>query len=296
MKLSRNRTGYYIKEGVVSIFTHGLMSFASVCIIVAFLIIMGSFALIALNINAVVGELENENIILVYIDEHLTENEARAIGTRLLATPNVTSARFITREEALTAFIGRYENTERFKDVDATWLRHRYNVFVEDIELISQTRDDLADIYGVAKATANLRIAQGLVTLRNIVSGASVIIVAVLLVISLFIMSNTIKLAAFERREEIAIMKMVGATNSFIRWPFIYEGFILGVFGSSAAFAALWALYGLVADRAIDVESGLISLISFSTVSVPLFVVFTVIGFGVGVGGCGMALNRYLKV
>ena len=296
MKLSRNRTGYFIKEGFSSIFTHGLMSFASVCIIIAFLIIMGSFVLIAVNINAIVGELENENIVLVYVNDRLTDNDARALGTTIRATPNVDHAVFITREQAMDTFIGKYEDSERYSDIDASWFRHRYTVYVEDVALISETSQALRDIYGVEKVNANLKIAQGLVTVRNIVSGASVIIIAVLLAISLFIMSNTIKLATFERREEIAIMKMVGATNAFIRWPFIYEGFILGITGSIAAFASLWALYGLVIDKAAGFQAGFFHILPFSNVSTPMFIVFMIIGFGVGVGGSSMALNKYLRV
>ena len=296
MKLSRNRTGYFIKEGFSSIFTHGLMSFASVCIIVAFLIIMGSFVLVAININAIVGDLEDENIMLVYVDESLSETEARALGTSIKMTPNVSYVEFTSRDQALDAFIGVYEDSERYADVDATWLRHRFNVYVTDVALIGETQLALREILGIEKINANLKIAQGLVTVRNIVSGASIVIIAVLLAISLFIISNTIKLATFERREEIAIMKMVGATNSFIRWPFIYEGFILGVTGAVAAFASVWALYGLISDRARGIEFGLFNIIPFSTVSTPMFVVFAIIGFGVGVGGSGMALNKYLRV
>jgi len=296
MRLSRNRMGYYIKEGVTSIFTHGLMSFASVCIIAAFLIIMGVFILLAVNINSVIGELESENVILAYIDENLSETDARALGPTIKRTPNVTDTTFITREQALYSFIGRYENTDRYKNVESSWLRHRYAVYVEDVALIAETQSALREIYGIKKVNANLTIARGLVTLRNVVSGASVVIVAVLLAISLFIMSNTIKLATFERREEIAIMRMVGATNSFIRWPFIYEGFILGVTGSMSAFAALWGLYRLVADGVVDFEAGFMNLVPYSNVSLPIFLLFAIIGFGVGVGGSGMALNRYLKV
>lgn len=288
--------GYYIKEGVTSIFTHGLMSFASVCIIAAFLIIMGVFILLAVNINSVIGELESENVILAYIDENLSETDARALGPTIKRTPNVTDTTFITREQALYSFIGRYENTDRYKNVESSWLRHRYAVYVEDVALIAETQSALREIYGIKKVNANLTIARGLVTLRNVVSGASVVIVAVLLAISLFIMSNTIKLATFERREEIAIMRMVGATNSFIRWPFIYEGFILGVTGSMSAFAALWGLYRLVADGVVDFEAGFMNLVPYSNVSLPIFLLFAIIGFGVGVGGSGMALNRYLKV
>jgi len=296
MKYSKNRMGYYIKEGFTSIFAHGLMSFASVCIIAAFLIIMGSFVLLAVNINSVVGELESENIILAYVDDNLSETDARALGPELRAVPHVTRVTFISREQALQSFIGRYENTERYKDVDASWLRDRYAVYVDDVATIADTQVALKSVYGIAKVNANLEIAKGLVTVRNIVSGVSIVIIVVLLAISLFIMSNTIKLATFERREEIAIMKIVGATNSFIRWPFLYEGFILGIVGSMGAYAALWALYELIAGRVIEFGTSFLSLAPFSTISLPMFAVFAVIGFGVGVGGSGVAINKYLKV
>ena len=288
--------GYYIKEGFLSIFTHSLMSFASVCIIVAFLVIMGSFALLALNINALIGELESENILLAYVDENLSEQDAQALARRLRSTPNVNNVVFITREQAMQSFIGRYEDTDRYTDVDSSWFRHRYAVYVDDVALIADTLQEIRGIYGIEKVNANLSIAKGLVTVRNVVSAISLVIIGVLLAISLFIMSNTIKLATFERREEIAIMKLVGATNAFIRWPFIYEGFVLGISGAMAAFAVLWALYDLVAGRVIQLEAGFVSIIPFSNVSWPLVFIFAAIGFGVGVGGSSMALNRYLNV
>jgi len=296
MKLSRNRTGYYIKEGITSIFTHSLMSFASVCIIIAFLVIMGSFVLLAVNINSVIGELENENIILAYVHENLSEVDARALEPSLLAVPNVTQVEFITREKAMESFIGRYDDKERFKDIDASWFRDRYAVHVSDVSLIAQTSQALSQVYGVEQITANVTIAKTLVTIRHVVSGVSVVIIVVLLAISLFIMSNTIKIATFERREEIAIMRIVGATNSFIRWPFIYEGFILGIVGSMSAFAIVWALYGQISISAVAFEAGLFQLMPFSTVSVPMFIAFAAIGFAVGVGGSAFTLNRYLKV
>jgi len=296
MSLSSNRFWYFIKEGFLSIFTHSLMSFASVCIIIAFLVIMGCFSLLALNINALVGELEHENILLAYIDESLSEYEARNLRRDLRAVDNVTDALFIPREDAMNSFIGRYEDTGRYQAVDPTWFRHRFAVYVEDVALIGETRDALADVYGVDKVNANLTIAKGILTLRNVVSGVSIVIVAVLLAIALFIMSNTIKLATFERRDEIAIMKMVGATNGFIRWPFIYEGFILGIVGSMAAFAAIWAIYGVVVTKVAEMEAGFLTVMPFSAVSAPLLLIFGGIGFGVGVGGSGIALNRYLKV
>jgi len=297
MRVSRNRTFYYIKEGISSIFTHSLMSFATICIIVAFLVIMGSFILLAININSLIGELENDNIVLAYVHENLSESDARNLQPKLISIPNVASVNFISREEAMESFIGRYDETDRYKDIDSTWFRHRYAVYVEDVALIAETQQALRYIPEIATVNANLMIAKGLVTLRKVVSWVSIIIIAVLLAISLFIMSNTIKLATFERREEIAIMKMVGATNAFIRWPFIFEGFILGLIGALTAYVAILGLYGLVANRVLESQAGFFQLVPFSSnISVPIFILFAAIGFGVGVGGSGLALNKYLNV
>jgi len=296
MKVNRNRTFYYIKEGVTSIFNHSLMSFASICIIVAFLVIMGSFILLAVNINALIGELADDNVILAYVRDSESDADAMALGSRLLAIPNVADVRFISREEAYERFIGRYEDEDRFRDIDPTVFRHRFAIYVEDVALIAETQDALRSVPELDSTNANLAVARALVNLRNAVSWISVIIVAVLLAISLFIMSNTVKLSTYERREEIAIMKMVGATNSFIRWPFIVEGFILGITGSVLAYLVLYGLYGVLSGRVLELEAGLFQLVMFSMVSVPLFILFTGIGFSVGVGGSGLALNRYLKV
>ena len=296
MRPSRSRIPYYIKEGVSSIFRHSLMSFASVCIIFVFLLIMGAFILLATNINALVGDLESENIILAFVDENLNEAEAIALGRTIRGTPNVTDARFITREEAMHEFIGRHDDTDRFDDVDPTWFRHRYAVHVDDVALIAYTLLDLRDIYGIERVNANLTIARAIVSIRDALSVISIAVIIVLFSISLFIISNTIKLATYERREEIAIMKMVGATNSFIRWPFVFEGCILGTLGSMSSFTLLWFLYRILSDRAIAIESYLITLVPFSNVSTVLFLLFAAIGFGVGIAGSTMALNRYLKV
>ncbi|MDR0916979.1 MAG: FtsX-like permease family protein, partial [Oscillospiraceae bacterium] len=143
-----------------------------------------------------------------------------------------------------------------------------------------------------------LTIARGLVKLRGIVSGVSVALVCVLIVVSLFLMSNTIKLATVERREEIAIMRMVGATKAFIRWPFVFEGFVLGMVGALAAYVVEWSIYN--AAIKILMPSGatlqLITLVPFSGVALPLLALYVAIGFSVGVLGSLWAIRRYIKV
>jgi len=131
---------------------------------------------------------------------------------------------------------------------------------------------------------------------RNIVSGVSLALIAVLLIISLVIMSNTIKLAAFERRQEVAIMRMVGATSGFIRWPFIFEGFTLGLLGALGAFIAQWALYRVASEAIMNANVGFIATIPFSRLAAPLCAVFALVGFGVGVVGSSSAIKKHIKV
>lgn len=295
--MKNNNLGYYFKEGITSIFNHGFMSFASVCITVACLIVMGCFSLLALNVNDLIKSFEDENVVLAFVDESYSEAQAQSLKPEIEAVEHVTSAEFISREDAYNSFISKYSDSSRFSDIDAQVLRDRFAVYLDDIAYTSDVQQALKNITGVAEVNANLAIARGFITARNIISAVSVVLVAILLVVSLFIMSNTVKLTTFDRREEIAIMKMVGATNSFIRWPFVLEGFVLGMLGALIAFIAQWGIYELVADVVVaNYSASFISIVPFSFVAVPILLVFLVIGFGVGVGGSVLAIKNYLKV
>lgn len=292
-----NRVGYYIKEGFGSIANHGFMSFASICIVVACLIIMGSFALLAYNVGEIIDDFEDENVVLAFIDDSLSESDARTLQHGIESIENVQSAKFISRDDAYESFVGKYEDKALFEDLDSSVLRHRFAVYLDDAAFTAQVEDELRNIPGIADVDANLNIARGFVTLRNIVSGVSFALVIVLLIVSLFIMSNTVKLTTFDRRTEIAIMKMVGATNSFIRWPFVLEGFILGLIGSLIAYVAQWGIYTFIADRIVGGNtSAFFTIVPFEVVAIPILIVFLVIGIGVGVAGSALAIKNYLKV
>jgi len=231
------------------------------------------------------------------VDETYTDEEATALQNQITAIPNVSTVEFISREAAMQSFVNEYENTSLFAGLDSSVLRHRYAVYVEDIALIAETEQVLNSITGIADVNAHLGIARGFVVARNIVSGVSLVLIAILFIVSIFIMSNTIKLATFERREEIAIMRMVGATNGFIRWPFVFEGLILGLFGSLLAYLAQWGIYRLVSEKIVGSYSmSLITIIPFERVAIPILIVFCVVGFLVGVGGSTMAIRKFLKV
>lgn len=288
---------YHVKEGVRSIFTHGLMSFASVCMIVACLLIMGSFSLVAVNINRMLGQLEDENEFLAYVEESLDSGQAMSLQAKLSEIPNVASATYISKEEALEEFKAEQGYSELFSDIPAETLRDRYSIHVEDIQLMSDTVEEVRSVEGIAEVRAAMEIAEGFVMLRNVASAIAVILVAMLVLISVFIIANTIKLATFTRREEIAIMKMCGATNWFIRWPFLVEGILLGICGGLVAYVAQWGVYGLIGKAMA--ESGIldiITMIPFQNLNAMLLTIFLLVGFVIGGGGSALAIRKFLKV
>ena len=292
--------GYHLREGFRSIFTHGLMSFAAVCMIVACLIIMGSFSLVAINIDNTLGRYEAENEFIAYIDETLAEDEARALQSKLEAIPNVSSVTFMTAGEALERYTERYtdsETRELFDGMDDSVLRHRYRIHVDDLEQMGETVRQVEAVSGVAKVQWEQAISDGFVALRNVASAVAFILIAMLLVISLFIIANTIKLATFYRREEIAIMKMCGATNGFIRWPFVVEGMILGLTGALVAFFIQWGLYEAVSRLILQTNGlSLITVLSYASMAGNIVLVFCGVGLVIGVGGSVVAIRKFLQV
>ncbi len=289
--------GYYFSEGFHSIFTHGFMSFAAVCMIVACLLIMGSFSLLAVNLDHMLGDLEAENEFLAYIEEDYTEEQARALQSRIEAVPNVSQVTFVTRQEALDDFLEGRETNDLLNSLPAEVLRDRYRIHVKDIEGLKETSEAVRQVTGVANVRAAVEIAQGFVLVRNIATGVAVVLIAILAVVSLFIIANTIKLATFYRREEIAIMKMCGATNAFIQWPFVVEGMILGLTGALIAFFAQWGLYQLVGKLIIQGNGlSLVTILPYASMVRTILPVFCGTGALIGVGGSLLAIRKFLQV
>jgi len=292
-----SRWAYLIREGFRSITTHGFMSFASVTIIMACLVIMGIVSLLSVNIDALIKDLEDQNEIVVFVDEAIAdENEARAIQGSIEALDNITSADFVSRDEAMDNFMSKYDEN-LMEGIDESVFRHRFVVHLTDIALMSQTQSELESLAGVAKVNAHLEYAKTFVTIRNVVSVISMVLIAMLVFVSIFIMTNTIKLATFGRREEIAIMKMVGATNGFIRMPFVIEGLVLGMLGGGLAFVAVWGVYNVITGKLVGTLTGnFISVVPFSSIGLEIFVVFMAVSILVGVFGGLNAIRNYLKV
>ena len=288
---------YFAHEGLSNMFSHGFMSFAAIGITVACLLIMGTFTLVAVNANQLLRDLEQENEILAYVDDSYDETQARALQKKLQSIPNVASAAFISKEEAMEEFKAQYPDEALFQDLDPEILRDRYAIKIADLRQQKQTVEQVKAVEGIAKVNAYEEIAGGFITVRNVATVVCVALIVILFVVSVFIISNTIKLTTFDRREEIAIMRMVGATNGFIRWPFVYEGFLFGILGAAVAFLLQWGLYEAVARGVANNDTlQLISIIPFTEMWEPVAVSFAAAGIIIGVGGSLSAIRKFLQV
>ena len=292
-----NNIGYLLREGILGIFRHGFMSFAAVVVTIACLLLVGSFSILTYNVNIMVEDLNKTNEILVYVDSTLPDAEARSIGTKINRISNVHNATFVSREEALKAFVKDHQEDEAFSGVRAEDLRHRFVVVLVDNALMEQTDEELRAIPGVAKTAAAYELAEGFTTLQSVLQIASLAVNAVLLAVSLLIISNTVKLAMYDRKDEIAIMKMVGATNGFIRLPFVVEGFTLGMIGAAAAFGLEWLMYDALIARVQQVDSlNLFSFVPFTELLIPMIATFGACGLFVGILGSWTSIRKFMDV
>ena len=297
ISMKKNNIGYLLREGFKGVFLHGFMSFAAICVTVACLIIMGTFSLILYNLHVMILDLEQENEILVYIDENYSEAKAKSVGSQINLISNVREAKFVSRQQALDEFIDTQNDAALFDGIEADTLRDRFVVTLEDNSLITQTKEMLKQIDGVDEVSAHDEIANGFQTVQKVLNIAAMVIIVVLFVVSMFIISNTIKLAMYSRSQEIAIMKMVGATNSFIRLPFVVEGLILGFISSLVAFFLEWGLYDFLASKIAQIDTlQLITVVPFAECIEIVAIAYAITGFVVGVFGSMLSIRKFLRV
>ena len=289
---------YIFHEGISNMFSHGFMSFAAVGITIACLLIMGTFSLVAVNANANLQSLQQQSEILAFVDETYTEAQAKALQGKLEKIDNVSSVTFISREEAMKAYAEEYiEDESLAADLTPEIFRDRFSIRLVELEDMSTTVESIRGVEGIAKVRADEDLSKGFLTISKIATVVCITLIAVLLIVSLFIMSNTIKLTTFDRKDEIAIMKMVGATDGFIRWPFVYEGLLLGCFSSILAFFLQWGLYaGISAGIDASDTLQLLDILPFTDLWIPVLVSFVIVGLLVGIVGSLMAIRKFLRV
>ena len=293
----KHNFGFFIREGISNMFSHGFMSFAAVGITVACLVIMGTFSLVAYNANENLKSLQRENAILAFVDEELSDEDARALQGSLAKLPNVADCTFVSRQEARDRYVEQYDEDDLYSDLDPSIFRHRYVLHLYNLDQMSQTVEEIRKVDGIVKIRADEDISNGFLTVRNIAGVISIALIAVLLIVSIFIISNTIKLTTFDRKDEIAIMKMVGATDGFVRWPFVYEGLLLGLVSAGVAFGFQWVLYHAIMQGIEKSDTlQLLHIVPFEQIWMPVALAFGAVGILVGIGGSLTAIRKFLRV
>ena len=292
------RFGYYWKEGFRNIFKHGFMSIAAVLIMVACLLLTGTVTLIAYNIDLSITELQQSNEIVVWIDENLTTREARALGSEFDQIDNIATIEFIDRDEALEDYRQELgDDAYILEDFgsDNNPLRNSFVFTMKDPSLAEDTIAQIEAVEGADDVRADEAVISRLMQIQNVFNIVALAMVVGLAVISIFIISNTVKLAMFARREEISIQKIVGATNWFIRWPFVIEGMVLGLLAGGLAFLAQWGLY----TELHGIVSGVIpyfQIVPFESVRWLVLGVYCGAGVLFGIGGAVTSIRKFMDV
>ena len=293
-----NNIGYLVKEGIRGIFLHGFMSFAAICVTVACLLIMGTFSCFSYNLGLMVEDLNQTNEVIVYIDDTYTLDKAKSVESKLrLLDTVVADTEFVLREDALQNFINDSGNPELYDGVAADTLQHRVKVILKDNRNLEEAMELFKTVEGVAEVRAAEELATFFITMQEVVQIISFVVIVALVLVSGLIISNTVKIAMNERREEIGIMRMVGATNGFIRLPFVVESLILGLVGAGLAFCVQWLLYDAVAVRLNALfNSAWLRFVPFTQLLLPMAALFTFFGLMVGVVGSFNSIRKYMDV
>lgn len=290
---------YLIKEGFRNTWTNRMMSIASICVLLSCLVLIGSASMLFLNINSVVERVEQENVIMVFIENKTEDSAVTSMGDKLKAINNIERVEFVPKEEAWAEQLETMEKAQAqfFTQISSDIpLPDAYKVTVKDLSQFTQTVSEIEKLDNIETVRQNTDVAKKLETISHGVTIMAIGIISVLFVISLFIISNTIKITVYSRRLEISIMKSVGATNSFVRLPFVVEGMVLGVVSALVSLGIVWGVYEAAIRYFKDLLSsiGLIAL-NFTDYAIYMLLVFLLIGIISGVGGSLITMGKYLR-
>lgn len=290
---------YLTVEGFKNVWVNRMMSLASIGVLVACMLIMGVAIAFSKNVDYALGTIEENNVARVYYDEALSEEDARAINAKIAEMDNVKSVRFIPKSEGLQTVIDdmddQYSSLFEFIE-DENPLPDATEVKFEDLEKFNETVTALEKIDGVNSVGSQRELAEQLTSIRHTVTVAGAWIIVLLVVIALVIVCNTIRITMYSRKLEISIMKAVGATNGFIRFPFLIEGMVLGVLAAGFSTALTYAVYRLILNMAVGKLSGIsFTLLPFRSFALPLIGIFMFIGIVIGLVGSTIIITKYLN-
>lgn len=289
--------GFFIQEALGNVKVNGFMSFAAMSIIAICILIMGSISLVALNANRMVTDIREASQIRVFIDTSISRDDYGSIYTNLLNVTDVREAEFLSKEDSFESFKEELGDNSNMLDglEEDNPLRDGYIVYLTSLENVEQVTEELTLVAGIANVESDNAVYTALSDLEKGVQLISFILVIALSSVSIFIIANTVKLAMYSRKGEIAIMKMIGATDMFIRWPFIIEGLILGVCGSIIAFFGQWVIYNQ-SSEVINTFLGFVEVIPFNNILGLVLTMFMALGAVIGVLGSTLTIRKFLHV
>ena len=295
-----NILGYLIGEGFSNTFKNKKSTGASLMIMCATMIIFGIFLMISQNINHFVDDIKSEQGFQVFLTTDATEEQIQEVGDKIRKLEGVSTAEFKDKEYALNFMKEKFgERADLIEGYDYDFFSTSYIVTLTDLKLSKNVQNEILQFENIKRITSSDETVTTLLSLANGIKIVTGIILILLIIISVFIISNTIKLTVHARRKEISIMKYVGATNNFIRWPFIVEGMIIGIISSAISLVLVGGAYSVLAEQAVNAQFmktiGM-SLVSFKDMISSIIFVYMLLGIGIGALGSVISMRKYLKV
>ncbi|SFW20442.1 permease-like cell division protein FtsX [Ruminococcus flavefaciens] len=303
MKLSGIR--YLADQGVENIWKNKMMAFATFCVLLISLLLVGIAGLFYINLNSMIKGLGSQNEVVVLMNVGTTEEQNSAAEEAIKALPNIDKVEFVSKEDALARQKASLPNAEKiFNDYigdDASFMPDGFSVTVKNTDKITETTEKIGALANIQSASASPQVAEFLRELRKVVSLIAGAIIAALAVVSMIIISNTTKASVFARREEIQIMKYVGATNAFIRLPFFVEGMVTGFFAGAGAYFITWAIYSsaynMIKEQGMLMNTfGVSSLIPFDKIQLIVILAYLVAGALIGALGSVVSTRKHIDV
>ena len=284
---------YFIGQAFSGLWRNGVMSVASIAVLMSCLVVIGGFSLIVMNIDLNLEQFGNLNEIVVFCDREATEEEIVDIGEKIAKLDNIQSIKRITKEEGLAEMKAEYDV---YRDVseEQNPLPDSYQITYIDTEKVPELDYQLKQISGITKVNNRLDLATSIETFKSGIMLVFIWFLVILVVVSIFIIINTIKLSVFARRHEISIMRYVGATGWFITLPFVFEGIIIGLFASVIAYFVEWYIYSYI-ETMVMTDLQMISIFQFADIKNYVLFGFIALGIVAGIIGSSISLSKYLK-
>ena len=295
-----NRLGYLIGEGFSNVFKNKKSTIASIIIMCATMIIFGLFLIIGENVNHFVDNLKLQQGFQVFMKEDATQEEMDKVKEDIRALDGISTIEFVSKEQGLNTMKEKLKDEKGVLDgFNVQKIKASYIVKVTDLERSKTIQSEVEKIDNVVKITNSNETAMKLISIAKVIRIATGVILLLLIIISTFIISNTIKLTVHSRRKEISIMKYVGATNSFIRWPFIVEGIVIGIISSIISIIIVGGTYNIITTKMAESDFVRVmgmNLVGLNEMLTSIILVYLILGIGIGTVGSVVSMRKYLKV